>query len=311
MTGQRPKLLITNNHEDYTGGGTYVMMIVNILKRYYDIYTDKNLDYYLNPNTPWRLAPGEIGMLESNMPIDLHLYADYHGWTPPLGKRNIQIIYYPLDKKIDGWDTFFVLNEFCLAECNRLWPGRGHIVTPYFDSNGFYILPKKKQAINVGHYFVDPDGHSKNQHHVIHWFRNQTQFETLVLHGKLTHPDYYNFLLELADHDPRIQLKYNRPQEEIRLDLAESMAMIHAIGYGRNSPAQTEHFGLVAVEALLSGCQPIVHNSGGCRDIPGVVVYNDFSEIRLINANPQALREIGCTFNEDYTHKQILKVLHE
>lgn len=311
MSLGRPKLLITNNHEDYTGGGTYVMMILNILKRYYDIYTDKNLNYYLNSQTPWNLQPDEIGQFERGIEIDLHVYADYHGWTPPLGKKNIQIIYYPLNKKMDGWDQFFVLNEYCLAESNRLYPGRGHIVSPYFRSTDFYILPKKNQAINIGHYFIDPDGHSKNQHFVINWFRQQTQFETLILHGKLTHSDYFNFLVELVGDDPRIQIKYNRSQEEIRHDLAQSLAMIHAIGYGRDDLAQTEHFGLVAVEALLSGCQPFVHDSGGCRDIAGVIPYRDFDQISMPRVDPQSLKQLGENYNMGLTQQQILKVLHE
>ena len=29
----KPTLLITNDHRDITGGGTYVMMILNILKK--------------------------------------------------------------------------------------------------------------------------------------------------------------------------------------------------------------------------------------------------------------------------------------
>ena len=41
----------------------------------------------------------------------------------------------------------------------------------------------------------------------------------------------------------------------------------------------TEHFGIVAIEAMASGCQPIVHNSGGCKDIDGVWVWNNFEDM--------------------------------
>ena len=257
------------------------------------------------------MSPGEIKLFSGNVDIDLHLYADYHGWVQPLGKRNIQIIYYPLQKRTDGWDKFFVLNNFCLAEANKLYPGRGHIVTPYFDDSNFYLLPKKRQVINIGHYFIEEDQHSKNQHFVIDWFQKQNYYESLILHGKLTHPDYYNFLVQIINNDPRIQINYNKTQDVIRADLAQSMIMVHAIGYGRTNPAQTEHFGLVAVEALLSGCQPIVHNSGGCKDIPGVITYNDFSEIPVISeTDPLKLREIGQTFNTSITEQQILKALN-
>jgi glycosyltransferase involved in cell wall biosynthesis len=311
MTVSLPTLLITNRHQDYTGGGNYVMLILNILKKYYKIYVDSNVNYYTNPQTPWFMNSDEVHLYQKNIDIDLHLYADYNGWTAPLGKRNVQIVYYPLNKKVLGWNKFFVLNKFCLTAIQNLYTGQAHIITPYIKQDNFYISQKKNQLINIGHYFIEADGHSKNQHYVIEWFKQQDQFDSLILHGKLTHTDYYHLLEDLIDDDGRIKLKFNRPQNEIAFDLSESKALIHAMGYGRTNPAQTEHFGLVAVEALLSGCQPIVHNSGGCKDIPGVIKFDEFTDISSISCDPIKLRLLGEQFNEKLTEQQLLEALNE
>ena len=88
--------------------------------------------------------------------------------------------------------------------------------------------------------------------------------------------------------------------------------MLHAIGYGRTDPAQTEHFGLVAVEALLSGVQPIVHRSGGCKDIPGVLTYDRFDEIQLPEKpDTYALRVHGQQFSIQNAENQLMKALYE
>lgn len=305
-----PSLLISNNHEDYTGGGTYVMMILNILKKYYTLYTDKNVHYYTAHNTPWKLNPGEIQLAPSSLVPDIHLFANYWGWIQPRGKQNIQIIYYPQPKKIEGWNKFFALNDFCKEVIDKLYSTDSHIITPYFDSSGFYVKEKKKTIINIGQYFIDPDGHCKNQHAIAEWFKKQEDFDNLIFHGKMTHPNYYRHVVNAAKGDPRIIVKADRSQAEIREDLSTSKYMVHAIGLGRTDPSQTEHFGLVAVEALLSGCQPIVHNSGGCKDIPGVLSYNNLSDITFPETDPEALRKIGLEFSIDSTEKQLLKAIH-
>jgi glycosyltransferase involved in cell wall biosynthesis len=53
------------------------------------------------------------------------------------------------------------------------------------------------------------------------------------------------------------------------LDRLFSRASIywHAMGYGQESPALMEHFGITTVEAMASGCVPIVINRGGQPEI--------------------------------------------
>lgn len=304
-------LLITNNHRAYTGGGAYIMMMLNILKKYYDIYTDNDLPWYLNVTTPLALNVNEISLVGPGQEFDLHLLADYRGWVTPRSQNAIQIIYYPLEKNVQGWNKFFVLNEFCQHRAKELYSVSSYIISPYYHAKDFYILPKKRQVINVGQYFYEQDDHSKNQHMVIAWFQQQNYYTSLVLHGKIINHSYYMALQDLCKNDSRIKLKSDRPFAEIKNDFDESEIMLHAIGYGRQDPAQTEHFGLVALEALLSGCQPFVHNSGGCRYIDGVVVYDEFDQVGLPTDTPENLRHRASIYKYDNTEQQILKAINE
>jgi glycosyltransferase involved in cell wall biosynthesis len=306
----KPSLLITNDHRDITGGGTHVMMLLHILRDHFDLYTDKDIDYYSRDNTPWKLSLGEMQQANVSVVPDIHLYASYGGWVAPQGKKNIQIVYFPQDKNIAGWNNFFVLNEFVAKACQQAWNVEASIVPPYFNESAYYISEKKNTVINIGQYFYEQDGHSKNQHLIIEWFKNQNTANKLICHGIINNAQYYDQLCKMAGDDPRIVIKGNSTQEEIRQDLAEAKYMIHAIGYNRTAPAQVEHFGFVAVEALLSGCQPIVHNSGGCKDIPGVITYTEFNEIVLPNTDPIKIREFGLRFNIKNTEQEILKVIN-
>jgi glycosyltransferase involved in cell wall biosynthesis len=285
------------------------MMILNILRNHFDLYTDTDVEYYSRENTPWKLNLGEMRQADFSFSPDVHLYASYRGWVAPKGKKNIQITYFPQDKNIAGWDNLFVLNEFCVEACRQFWNVEGSIVTPFFNEHDYYVTEKKNTVINIGHYFYEQDGHSKNQHMLIEWFKNQDRADKLICHGMVSNIEYYEYLRRMAEGDSRIEIKGNSTQAEIRKDLAEARYMIHAMGYGRTSPAQVEHFGLVVVEALLSGCQPIVHNSGGCKDIPGVITFDQFSDIVLADTDPTKIIEFGLMFNVKNTEQEILKAI--
>ena len=86
---------------------------------------------------------------------------------------------------------------------------------------------------------------------------------------------------------PNITVLAAISNEQLRRLYSKSAYLISATGYARNNPGQTEHFGYIAVEAMAAGCQPLVHNSGGCRDILGVRVWNDFADLEDL-AKPRA-----------------------
>lgn len=66
------------------------------------------------------------------------------------------------------------------------------------------------------------------------------------------------------------EIYVNASRNEVRSGLARSRIFWHAMGMDINeeeSPALLEHFGIATVEAMASGCIPIVMNKGGQREI--------------------------------------------
>jgi glycosyltransferase involved in cell wall biosynthesis len=68
--------------------------------------------------------------------------------------------------------------------------------------------------------------------------------------------DYYEVLRRTAPENVSFVLS---PLRKVKDLLGRAMAYIHC--------AQNEHFGITIVEAMAAGCVPVVHDSGGPREI--------------------------------------------
>lgn len=64
-----------------------------------------------------------------------------------------------------------------------------------------------------------------------------------------------------------IELKINISLEELQEEYAKASIFWHGCGLGEVNPQRFEHFGMATVEAMQSGCVPIVFNGGGQREI--------------------------------------------
>jgi len=55
----------------------------------------------------------------------------------------------------------------------------------------------------------------------------------------------------------------------------------------------------------------VVHRSGGCKDIPGVMTYDSFEEIQLPESiDVESLINYGQRFNIQNSENQLLKALY-
>jgi SAM-dependent methyltransferase len=300
----KPTLLLSNHHRDFSGGGQAVLQMLYLMQDHFDIYVDHDISAYC----PNKLLDDPDFRHPKIAPLDLvpsvHLLAHYRGWEAPRGDVNIQLCFFPVEKKIDGWDLGLVVHDFVARAVRAEWQIPSVTVPPFFDHSEYAVSKKSNTCITIGNYFLEQDGHSKNQHLIIDWFKeNATRLglERLILHGFPADPNYVQSLREKIIGDSRIELFCAAPSEQVRADLSLASWLIHAIGYGRTKPEQTEHFGMVAVEALLSGAQPLVHFSGGCPEIFGVKHWADFGELSAIiesgyKVPPQTLREYGAIY---------------
>lgn len=299
------RIVIDNRHMDYSGGGEHVRMIISLLSNFGDIYVIKNPNFYSGNNFSSTNINTTPKRYNYNFIPDLFVYIDYRGHVSPIGRVNAQICFYGIDKKVSNYDYALCINDFVARSVSKNWANVCPIVIPpYYDHTLYRIGVKEKRLINIGNFFIESDGHSKNQHLLIDWFLGSGLSEdgwVFDFFGFKNNDDYFNSLIRKVGKCNSINLYPNAAREDMLSSLSSSRFLIHAMGLGRTKPEQTEHFGLVAVESLLSGCRPIVHLSGGCPEIKGTLHYSELNQIRsLIDSDcapPEEIRDFGLLFS--------------
>lgn len=297
---KRKKIVINNNHIDYSGGGIYMLQLAKCLSAFGDVYFDCE---QTNDITISGINLQILKYDHSFIP-DLFVASSHWGNIEPIGNINAHVIYFP---QFQGdyplkYDYLITLNEFVSYHTNIKYPGKKfYIINPSIDADKYSVSKKQNQILNVGNFFKESDGHSKNQHIILEWFIQNKLYEEykMVFTGFVSNQDYFNELHNRAKKFPNILIKSNIPRSELISLYSESKFLIHANGYKRNNFYQTEHYGIIAIEAMISGCQPVVHNSGGCRDFKGVRVWEELDEILplLYETKPEKLREYGNLYS--------------
>ncbi len=107
-------------------------------------------------------------------------------------------------------------------------------------------------AITIGR--IVPE---KRMHLFLEMAKRLPQFKFVII-GSVANPhdSYYRSLVNNASNNLSIILSPLRKNRDL---LAKAKVYVHC--------AENEHFGITIVEAMASGCVPVVHDSGGPREI--------------------------------------------
>jgi len=304
---------------DYSGGGEHVRMMISLLSNSAEIFVTKRPEFYGANDFAITKIDNPPKKFRYDFVPDLFIYIDFRGYIKPIGRANAQVVFYGLKKYTAGYDYAICINDFVARSVgDNFSDTKPVVIPPFFDSTTYSAIEKQKKLINIGNFFRESDGHSKNQHLLIDWFLDSGLVEsgwTFDFFGFKNNGDYFQELETKVARSPAIRLHPNSHRSDIVVALSQSRFLVHAMGYGRLKPEQTEHFGLVAVESLLSGCRPIVHRSGGCHEIEGTLSYTDLEEIKpLIQSDDlgaDKLREFGLNFNYEKSLLATEKFLNE
>jgi glycosyltransferase involved in cell wall biosynthesis len=101
--------------------------------------------------------------------------------------------------------------------------------------------------------------------------------------------------------DNQIELKVNISAEELKKIYQKAKVFWHFCGYMQTDPARIEHFGMTTVEAMQSGCVPVVFNGGGQKEIietqDSGFLFDDYEEMVAVTLdllqNPSLISRIS------------------
>lgn len=277
----RPKVGYFMTHHHIMGGGENHTFMV--LKNITDIYKNVEViseDWFVNPNTAFGLDLPTINRKESK-DYDVFINMSHSKLAEPIGRKNIAMIFYPQydwSESIKKYDKVVTISEFCRNEIKRKWNVDSEVIYPSLDFTKYRKGIKKNQILCVGRFFRVPDGNNKNQHILLETFKKLPPGYKLIFVGSVQDREYFESVQKEA-RGLNVEFKQEVPFNELVQLYAESKFLWHAAGYGTELASSFEHFGIVAVEALVSDCRALVFNAGGIAQIEGVEKWNTIDEL--------------------------------
>jgi len=197
----------------------------------------------------------------------------FRGWGERL--YNLPPGVFSILKSVDTYDAIWGISEFSRYWIERYWQKQCAILTPPVSVEDFIPLEKKNQILSVGRFFSG--SHNKKHLVMVKVFKEMVD-EGLIgwefhLAGGTTpgmiHEEYLQEVFAEAEGYP-IKIHPDISFEDLVELYGESAIYWHASGFGEDEekePIKFEHFGITTVEAMASGCVPVVIGKGGQPEI--------------------------------------------
>ncbi len=197
--------------------------------------------------------------------------------VPELGRRLHGL---PDERARDYLRTYDVvcpISRFSDAWLSRYWGQRGEILYPPVDVAQFTPRAERKPIIlGVGRFFRG-EGHAKRHDAMIRTFRRLVReglsgWELHLAGGSMAAGQHQRYLQECRRLAAGLPVHFHVDASLTELKgLYESATVYwHAAGLGESetrNPIKCEHFGITVVEAMASGCVPVVLGKGGVPEI--------------------------------------------
>lgn len=297
------KIAIYSPYLDTAGGGEkYILTIAEVLSKAHEVELligahlySKDIDSILEKirvlhnldlskikvvKSPIGKGSNFLGRINFLKKYDYLFYLTDGSFFYSSAKQNIihfQVPFQNLPKslwnnlKLKSWDLAIYNSKFTKNIIEKNLKIKGKVIYPPVAVEKFGPQDKKKQIISVGRFF----GYLKDKQHslLIDAFKNlvksgEAKDWSLHLVGAAGEGDQ-EYLKELEDlvKGSQILLHPNLPFEKLIELYGQSQIYWHAMGYNQDNPEQMEHFGITVVEAMASGCVPVVIKKGGLLEI--------------------------------------------
>jgi len=230
---------------------------------------------------------------------------------------------------VESYDKIVTLSHFSKFWIKKYWKMPSKVLYPPIDTTHFIPATKKKNLImHVGRFFIG--GHNKKQLDLIRVFKQlcdggikdwELHLVGSVAPGAM-HYHYLDSVKEEIEGYP-VFIHLDATFLELQSLLSEAKLYWHATGLDENEPIRMEHFGITTVEAMASGCVPLVINKGGQPEIvteSSGYVWNTREELlqfskklithpQLLVKKSQSALERSKHFNKSRFREQLASIL--
>src|SRR3989344_6631125 len=210
---------------------------------------------------------------------DVILYVS-DGSIPTLfAKKNILLFQFPVNWikplgnltriKLKNIHAILCYSQFVKKHLDKTFDRKAIVLPPAIKLIKSVPTQKENIILTVGRFTKKMN--TKKQDMLIDVFKNMYQeglsnWKLIVIGSVLPQDkDYVSFLKKQSTGYP-IEILVNIPFEELFGYYKKAKIYLHAAGYGEDlelHPERAEHFGIATVEAMSSGCVPVVFPAGG------------------------------------------------
>lgn len=304
------KVVLSTTHLGSIGGGeNYLMRLAMALDGLCDFSVLQNWPTNFKENNGFYKSFKQYDGLYQP---DIFIHCSHFYLCPVLGKRNFVVSFFPKEslKPKDGvWDGCISITNYTAKYALSYWGLDSTVIYPCINPE-FYTCGEKdgKRIVSIGHFFEEPDGHSKNQHILVEAFTRTLEdagYELVLIGNANAGDERYLRKVRDAAKGKNVRIEVNKDFAFVKSELAKAKYLWSANGFGRKDPAQTEHFGLIFLEALASGVVPFAFKAGGYAEIDGVVGWEKSSELAELTLRDYPTPSLPKQFTIDVFDKKV------
>ena len=263
---------------------------LNNVKKQYANFFNINLNNLVFVSSPLGSSASSLKKALWTKKFDIGFYLTDGSLFFSLAKKNILHIQVPLKEikhswldrlKLKSWHKITTNSYFTKSIVEPNWKIKvDEAHQPMIDVKPLIaqtdLSKKEKIILNVGRFF--PQLHSKRQDimatifaRLINQYKKEMKDWKLVFVGGVEDQQYLDAVKKLAVGLP-IEFVHDANNLQLQEWYKKSSIYWHATGYRidpEQEPHKVEHFGISTVEAMASGCVPVVIAKGGQREVLG------------------------------------------